>query len=112
MATTRDPRCDEPEPITLGSMRYHSARSIDANVQIPVLGDSTMTSFGALIDQLCSKRSAFVKAMAATHERITNEQIRDLAALQSALSAVEAEQRRAEREILHEQVQQRLGSSA
>ena len=71
-----------------------------------------MTNLGTLIEQLCSKRFALARAMAANPEQVTNEQIRDLAALQSALSAVEAEQRRAEREILHEEVQQRLGSSA
>ena len=71
-----------------------------------------MTSFGALIEQLCSKRSALVQAMAANHERITDEQIRDLAALQSALSAVEAEDTKAARETLHKEVQERLGSSA
>ena len=71
-----------------------------------------MTSFGALIEQLCSKRSALVEAMAANHERITDEQIRDLAALQSALSAVEAEDTKAASETLHKEVQERVGSSA
>ena len=36
----------------------------------------------------------------------------DLAALQSALSAVEAEETKAARETLHKEVQERLGSSA
>jgi len=71
-----------------------------------------MTNLGTLIEQLCSRRFALARAMAANPEQVTNEQIRDLAALQYALSAVEAEQRRAESEILHEEVQQRLGSSA
>jgi hypothetical protein len=38
------------------------------------------------------------------------EQIRDLAALQSAFLAVEAEKRRAERETLHKEIQQRTSS--
>ena len=50
--------------------------------------------------------------MAANPERITDEQVRDLAALQSAFAAVEAEHRRADREMLHEEVQQRTGSYA
>ena len=57
-------------------------------------------------------RAALVQAMAVNPEQITDEQIRDLAALQSAFAAVEAEHRRAERETLHEEVQQRTGSYA
>jgi hypothetical protein len=71
-----------------------------------------MTSSTTLIEQLCARRSALVQAMAADPEQITDEQIHDLAALHAALSAVEAEQRRAERETLHDEVQQRLGSLA
>ena len=48
--------------------------------------------------------------MAANPEQITAEQIRDLAWLQSAFWAVEAEHRRAERETLHKEVQQRTGA--
>ena len=65
----------------------------------------------ALIEQLCSRRSTLVQAMAANPEQITDEQIRDLAWLQCAFLAVEAEHRRAEREMLHEEVQQRTGAS-
>ena len=66
-----------------------------------------MAEYTALIEQLCAKRSALVQAMVANPEQITDEQIRDLAALQSAFLAVEAEHRRAERETL-----QRGGSAA
>jgi hypothetical protein len=71
-----------------------------------------MADYLALIEQLCVKRSALVQAMAVNPEQITDEQIRDLAALQSAFAAIEAEHRRAERETLHEEVQQRTGSYA
>jgi hypothetical protein len=71
-----------------------------------------MADYLALIQQLCAKRSALVQAMAVNPEQITDEQIRDLAALQSAYAAVEAEHRRAERETLHDEVQQRTGSYA
>ena len=64
----------------------------------------------ALIEQLCSRRSTLVQAMAANPEQITDAQIRDLAWLQSAFAAVEAEHRRAERETLQEEVQQRTSS--
>ncbi len=47
--------------------------------------------------------------LASLHQ-ITDEQIRDLAWLQSAFLAVEAEKRRAERETLHREVQQRTSS--
>jgi mono/diheme cytochrome c family protein len=69
-----------------------------------------MARYIALIEQLCSRRSTLVQAMAANPEQITDEQIRDLAWLQSAFAAVEAEHRRAEREMLHEEVQQRTGT--
>ena len=69
-----------------------------------------MAEYTALIEQLCAKRSALVQVMAANPEQITNDQIRDLAWLQSAFLAVEAEHRRAEREMLHEEVQQRTGA--
>ena len=69
-----------------------------------------LAAYSALIEQLCTNRSALVQTMAANPERITGEQIRALAALQSAFAAVEAEHRRAERETLHKEVQQRTGS--
>jgi mono/diheme cytochrome c family protein len=69
-----------------------------------------MARYIALIEQLCSRRSTLVQAMAANPEQITDEQIRDLAWLQSAFAAVEAEHRRAERETLQEEVQQRTSS--
>ena len=53
-----------------------------------------------------------MQAMAVNPERITDEQVGDLAALQSAFAAVEAEHRRAKRETLHEEVQQPTGSYA
>ena len=71
-----------------------------------------MADYLALIEQLCAKRSALVQAMTVNPEQITDEQIRDLVALQSAFAAVEAEHWRAEREALHEEVQQRTGSYA
>jgi hypothetical protein len=49
------------------------------------------------------------RQLASLHQ-ITDEQIRDLAWLQSAFLAVEAEHRRAERETLREEVQQRTGA--
>ena len=73
-------------------------------------GHAPMAEYTALIEQLCAKRSALVQTMAANPKQITDEQIRDLAWLQSAFLAVEAEHRRAEREMLHEEVQQRTGS--
>ena len=71
-----------------------------------------MTNYVALIEQLCARRSALVHTMAANPEQITGEQIRDLAWLQSAFLAVEAEQRRDEREALQEEVRQRTASYA
>ena len=73
-------------------------------------GHAPMAGYTALIEQLCAKRSTLVQAMAANPEQITGEQIRDLAALQSAFEAVEAEHQRTERETLREEVQQRTGS--
>ena len=73
-------------------------------------GDAPMAKYTALIEQLCAKRSTLVQAMAANPKQITDEQIRDLAWLQSAFAAVEAEHRRAERETLREEVQQRTGA--
>ena len=70
-----------------------------------------MAEYTALIEQLCAKRSTLVRAMAANPEQITDKQIRDLAALQSAFAAVEAEHRNAERETLREEVQQRTGAT-
>ena len=73
-------------------------------------GHASMAEYAALIEQLCAKRSTLVQAMAANPDQITDEQIRNLAALQSAFAAVEAEHRRAERETLHREVQQRTSS--
>ena len=70
-----------------------------------------MADYLALIEQLCAKRSALVQAMAVNPEQMTDEQIRDLAALQCAFLAVEAEKRSAERETLQREVQQRTSSS-
>ncbi len=72
--------------------------------------NATMAEYTALIEQLCAKRSALVQIMVASPEQITDEQIRDLAWLQSAFLAVEAEHRRAERETLHKEVQERTGA--
>jgi len=73
-------------------------------------GHAPMAEYTALTEQLCAKRSTLVQAMAANPEQITDEQIRDLAWLQSAFAAVEAEPRRTEREMLHMKVQQRTGA--
>jgi hypothetical protein len=70
-----------------------------------------MAEYTAVIEQLCAQRSALVQTMVANPEQITGEQIRDLAALQCAFLAVEAEKRRAERETLQREVQQRTSSS-
>ena len=48
--------------------------------------------------------------MAANPEHVTNQQIHDLAALQSAFLAVEAEKRRADSETLRQEVQQRTST--
>ena len=74
-------------------------------------GHALMAGYTVLIEQLCAKRSTLVRAMAANPEQITDKQIRDLAALQSAFAAVEAEHRNAERETLREEVQQRTGAT-
>ena len=68
---------------------------------------ASMAEYTALIEQLCAKRSHLVQQMAASPEHVTDKQIQDLAALQSAFLAVEAEKRKAERETLQEEVQQR-----
>ena len=73
-------------------------------------GHAPMGEYTALIEQLCAKRSTLVQAMAANPEQSTAEQIRDLAWLQSAFLAVEAEHRKAERETLLKEVQQRTGA--
>ena len=73
-------------------------------------GQAPMAEYTLLTEQLCAKRSTLVQAMAANPAQITDEQIRDLAWLQSAFLAVEAEHRRAERETLHKEVQQRTGA--
>ena len=70
-----------------------------------------MAEYTAVIEQLCAQRSALVQTMVANPEQITGEQIRDLAALQCAFLAVEAEKRTAERETLQREVQQRTSSS-
>ena len=70
-----------------------------------------MAQYTAVIEQLCAQRSALVQTMVASPEQITGEQIRDLAALQCAFLAVEAEHRNAERETLQREVQQRTSSS-
>ena len=70
-----------------------------------------MAEYTAVIEQLCAQRSALVQTMVANPEQITGEQIRDLAALQCAFLAVEAEKRNAERETLQREVQQRTSSS-
>ena len=73
-------------------------------------GHAPMAEYRALIEQLCAKRSTLVRSMAANPEQITDEQIKDLAWLQSAFLAVEAEYRKAERETLHKEVQERTGA--
>jgi hypothetical protein len=73
-------------------------------------GHAPMAEYTALIEQLCAQRSALVQTMVASPEQITDGQIRDLAWLQSAFTAVEAEHRTAERETLHKEVQQRTGA--
>jgi len=70
-----------------------------------------MGEYTALIEQLFAQRSALVQTMVANPEQITGEQIRDLAALQCAFLAVEAEKRTAERETLQREVQERTSSS-
>ena len=70
-----------------------------------------MAEYTAVVEQLCAQRSALLQTMVANPEQITGEQIRDLAALQCAFLAVEAEKRRAERETLQREVQQRTPSS-
>ena len=70
-----------------------------------------MAEYTAVIEQLCAQRSALVQTMVANPEQITDEQIRDLAALQCAFLAVEAEKRTAERKTLQREVQQRTSSS-
>ena len=69
-----------------------------------------MSDFSALIEHLCAKRADLVRKMAASPRQVSDEQIRDLAWLQTAFLAVEAEMRRAEREVLHEEVQERTSS--
>ncbi len=71
---------------------------------------SEMSDFSALIEHLCTKRAELVRTMAASPAQVSDEQIRDVAALQTAVLAVEAEMRRAEREVLHEEVQERTSS--
>jgi len=72
--------------------------------------DASMSDFSALIEHLCAKRADLVQKMVADPAHVSGKQIRKLAALQTALLAVEAEMRRAEREVLHEEVQERTSS--
>ena len=69
-----------------------------------------MSDLSALIEHLCAKRADLVRTMAASPAQVSDEQVRDLAWLQTAFLAVEAEMRRAEREVLHEEVQERTSS--
>ena len=69
-----------------------------------------MSDLYALIEHLCAKRADLVQKMLASPRQVSDEQIRDLAALQTAFLAVEAEMRQAEREVLHEEVQERTSS--
>ena len=71
---------------------------------------ASMSEYTALIEQLCARRSALVQQMAADPEHVTDQQIHDLAALQSAFQAVEAEMRRADSEALRREVQQRTST--
>ena len=72
--------------------------------------DASMSDLPALIEHLCAKRADLVQKMAADPAHVSGKQIRDLAWLQTAFLAVEAEMRRAEREVLHEEVQERTSS--
>jgi hypothetical protein len=71
---------------------------------------ASMSDLSALIEHLCAKRADLVRTMAANPRQVSDEQIRDLAWLQTAFLAVEAEMRRAERAVLHEEVQERTSS--
>ena len=44
-----------------------------------------LAAYTALIEQLCTKRSTLVQAMAANPKQITDEQIRDLVQFQRTL---------------------------
>ena len=69
-----------------------------------------MSEYTALIEQLCTRRSDLVQRMAANPGHVTDQQIHDLAALQSAFLAIEAEKRRAESATLHREVQRRTST--
>jgi hypothetical protein len=71
---------------------------------------ASMSDLSALIEHLCAKRADLVRTMAASPAHVSGKQIRKLAALQTAFLAVEVEMRRAEREVLHEEVQERTSS--
>ena len=71
---------------------------------------ASMSDLSALIEHLCAKRADLVRTMAASPAQVSDEQVRDLAWLQTAFLAVEAEMRRAEREVLHKEVQERTSS--
>jgi hypothetical protein len=51
--------------------------------------DASMSDFSALIEHLCAKRADLVRKMAADPAHVSGKQIRKLAALQTALLAVE-----------------------
>ena len=72
--------------------------------------DASMSDLSALIEHLCAKRADLVRKMVASPGQVSGKQIRKLAALQTAFLAVEVEMRRAEREVLHEEVQERTSS--
>ena len=69
-----------------------------------------MAEYTALIEQLCARRSALVRAMAANPGRSQTSKSVTLLTLHSALVAVEAEHQRAEREMLRQEVQERTGA--
>jgi hypothetical protein len=61
-----------------------------------------MAGYDTLLHQLCAKRATLAQTIVAKPEQVTDEQIRDLAALQSAILAIEAEKRIADRESILE----------
>jgi hypothetical protein len=71
---------------------------------------AAMSDYTALIEELCARRSDLVQQMAADPEHVTNQHIHDLAALQAAFQAVEAEKRRADSETLRKEVQERTST--
>ena len=71
---------------------------------------TSTSDYTALIKQLCARRSDLVQRMAADPEHVTDQHIHDLAALQAAVQAVEAEKRRADSETLRQEVQERTST--